>query len=101
MKLFIAFAHNGQDSQPLIGVSSTRDGALKLIMEHDILEDHIDAGWINHIWDIPEEEEEKKHQLSLPKCQRAYFITEKTLDVLTEWSHDQLIRADGEIIPPF
>ena len=60
MKLFIAFHHDGQDSQPLIGVASTRDGALKLIREYDTLEDHIDARWINHIWDIPEEEEEKK-----------------------------------------
>lgn len=102
MILYIAFHHDGQDSQPMIGVSDSYDGALKLVKEYDINEDHLNALWLNHCYDDPTEKLQLEWELKREVYKRAYFIDRRELNkfecpisrVHAAWEH-QLMDSAG------
>jgi hypothetical protein len=83
MRLFAAFHHDGQDSQPFIGVASSRKEAFALIRAYDSDQDWGDAVWMDHVFNesrsnYDEECTDKYGAFSLFK--RCFFIEEVELD---------------------
>lgn len=98
MDLFAAFHLDGQDSQPFIGVASSREKAFELIRVYDFNESWCDAMAEAYIRNHKDPSDPFwRDRLNEPLPKRAYFIKECTLNKLWEYKPEptKYYHADG------